>query len=265
MHFISSLVALSLPIITLGVSHSGPRRRHTPASARNISQQAGVERRADNHGQFSYYDAVGTGACETSLDPNGFTVALNADQFEGGKHCFKTVSMTWNGNHAEATIVDECESGCGFGGLDLTKTLFINLMGSLDAGVVQGQWDFGSGGNDDSQPSPSPSPKTTPHNTSTPPPPKPISTSKAHTATRSTTSSAEATSTTTSSLTSTASSKSNTSSASSSTSPASSAAAPIFSDPAAINVGLGFAQGGLGMLDLALIQFGVLVESTNRT
>lgn len=64
-------------------------------------------------------------------------------------------------------VIPQCP-GCGYGGLDFSQGLF-QYFGSLDAGVLTGDWEIGS--SDDSQPT-----STTPTSTYTPPAPTTTST-----------------------------------------------------------------------------------------
>lgn len=64
-------------------------------------------------------------------------------------------------------VIPQCP-GCGYGGLDMSQDLF-QYFSSLDAGVISGDWEIGSGA---SQPT-----STTPTTTYTPPPPTTTSTS----------------------------------------------------------------------------------------
>ncbi|KAH9989780.1 hypothetical protein BJV77DRAFT_930084, partial [Russula vinacea] len=60
-------------------------------------------------------------------------------QYNGGSLCGKSITITYQGKSAGATIVDEC-MGCPYGGLDLTEDLFSYLAGGLGAGVITGDW-----------------------------------------------------------------------------------------------------------------------------
>ncbi|KAG6813630.1 hypothetical protein H0H92_009248, partial [Tricholoma furcatifolium] len=76
-------------------------------------------------------------------------VALNQEQFvengDGypGPYCFKTITMTYNGISAQATIMDECP-GCPYGGLDLSRGLFSHFAAE-SIGVLYGEWYFNDG------------------------------------------------------------------------------------------------------------------------
>ncbi|KIP09285.1 hypothetical protein PHLGIDRAFT_18677 [Phlebiopsis gigantea 11061_1 CR5-6] len=163
--FLSTLVlSLSLSSFVLADSHESSRRRH--AGTNFLSTNHALSKRFDN-ARFSYYE-TGEGACGAFNKDSDFIVALNSAQYDGGSHCFATITITANGKTTQAQITDECP-GCPYGGLDLSPGLF-SYFASEDAGIIYGSWDFGSG----SKPSPTPTP--TPTSTWSPPPPPPTST-----------------------------------------------------------------------------------------
>ncbi|KAF4623944.1 hypothetical protein D9613_001820 [Agrocybe pediades] len=127
-------------------------------SAKLLSLRPG--RRAAN-AQFTNY-VTGLGACGTVNVPSDFVVALNAEQWDNGAHCYAPITITIKGKTLHATIVDRCEK-CGYNNLDFTDGLFSNWGDPIIDGVLQGEWEYGSGA--------APPPKTT-----APPPPKPTST-----------------------------------------------------------------------------------------
>jgi len=98
-----------------------------------------LEKRFDG-ATFTYY-AAGLGACGKVNNPSDFIVALNAAQFDGGAHCFETITITVNGKSTQAQITDEC-MGCPWGGLDFTSGLF-TFFASESLGVITGSWVFG--------------------------------------------------------------------------------------------------------------------------
>ncbi|KAI0315843.1 hypothetical protein OF83DRAFT_1032517, partial [Amylostereum chailletii] len=55
-------------------------------------------------------------------------------------HCGGSITISYGGKTAQATIVDECP-GCPYGGLDLTEGLF-SYFASTDKGVLSGTWSF---------------------------------------------------------------------------------------------------------------------------
>lgn len=55
-----------------------------------------------------------------------FIVALNTPQYGGGypgPNCGRSITISYGGKTAQATIMDQCPS-CGFGDLDLSRSLF---------------------------------------------------------------------------------------------------------------------------------------------
>jgi len=71
-------------------------------SSRHSSLQP-LQKRAS--GQFTYF-AVGMGACGKWNTADDFIVALNTPSWDGGSHCFQTITITINGQTTQAQIVD---------------------------------------------------------------------------------------------------------------------------------------------------------------
>lgn len=93
-----------------------------------------------------YYTGVGLGACGNYHPDSDWTVALNSAQYGGGypgPECGKTITITYNGMTAQATIQDECPT-CPYGGLDLSPGL-MEHFGAIGNGVIYGDWEYGSG------------------------------------------------------------------------------------------------------------------------
>ncbi|KAJ7172659.1 RlpA-like double-psi beta-barrel-protein domain-containing protein-containing protein [Mycena filopes] len=90
--------------------------------------------------RFTFFDA-GLGACGGTNDGSDFIVALNAEQYGNGEHCYKTIEITYNGKTAHAQVVDECPD-CPYGALDFSRALFDHFA-SEDLGVIYGSWVFG--------------------------------------------------------------------------------------------------------------------------
>jgi len=138
-------------------------------SSRHSSLQP-LQKRAS--GQFTYF-AVGMGACGKWNTADDFIVALNTPSWDGGSHCFQTITITINGQTTQAQIVDRCES-CGPGDLDFSLGLFHHFGGTEAQGVMHGTWNYG-GQEPSSTTTPKPTPSSTststrPSSTSTPPP-----------------------------------------------------------------------------------------------
>lgn len=216
-------------------------------SSQNItahSERSQSERR-DGDSKFSFYDA-GLGACGKVNSASDYIVALNVEQWEGGKHCFEMITISFEGKTTQAQITDQCP-GCPFKGLDMTRGLF-GFFSSLDAGIIYGTWSFGGSAPPKDPPKETPTHTTTPKpkTTSTPPPPPPTTTSQKKTPTTSstppptTTSSSSSSSSITSSVASTTSSTLSSSTTSSTPTPTPTLAA-------------------LGLLNQAFVQLGELV------
>ncbi|KAG2020848.1 hypothetical protein CC2G_006146 [Coprinopsis cinerea AmutBmut pab1-1] len=164
-----SFVSLaSCSVIPVDVSQRSQASEVTePIEARQNFTLRGESRQLEkrfSNARFTFYDA-GLGACGRVNTNSDFIVALNAAQWNGGAHCFETVTISYRGRTARATVMDLCP-GCPYGGLDLTRGLF-GYFANHDLGVIHGDWDFGGAA---VQPAPPPPP---PPRTSTPPPPPP--------------------------------------------------------------------------------------------
>jgi hypothetical protein len=62
----------------------------------------------------------------TSSVESDYIVALNSAQYGGGypgPNCGRSITISYGGKTAVATIMDQCPS-CGFGDLDLSRSLF---------------------------------------------------------------------------------------------------------------------------------------------
>jgi len=126
-------------------------------SSRHNSLQT-FQKRAS--GQFTFF-AVGLGACGKQNTADDFVVALNTPSWDGGSHCFDTITITINGQTAPAQIVDRCVS-CGPGDLDFSLGLFHHFGGTEAQGVMHGTWNYGG-----EETKPSTTSKPTPSSTST--------------------------------------------------------------------------------------------------
>jgi len=157
---------LTLAAFAIGLTSAAP---HAPAGL--SSRHNALQKRAS--GQFTYY-AVGMGACGKQNVDSDYVAALNTPSWDGGSHCFETVTITVNGITIQVQIVDRCES-CGSSDLDLSSGAFHGLGGTDSQGVIFGTWNFGSGAvpttTTTEKPTTSPtSISTLPSSTSTPPP-----------------------------------------------------------------------------------------------
>ncbi|KAG1887362.1 plant expansin [Suillus subluteus] len=156
------LVSAILPF-TIGDTHGRDKRGHHQELAQRARGDVGIHKRAFDNARFTFYD-VGLGACGQYSSPGDFIVALNVAQYGGGfpgPQCFKSITISFGGKTAQATIMDEC-MGCPYGGLDFSIGLF-SYFASEAAGVLYGSWWFDDGA---SEPAPSTSSAWTP--TSTP-------------------------------------------------------------------------------------------------
>ncbi|KAK0497531.1 riboflavine-aldehyde-forming enzyme [Armillaria luteobubalina] len=82
----------------------------------------------------------GYGACGTPLQNSDHIVALSSNQYAGGVHCGKHISVNYNGKSVDATIGDLCP-GCGTNGIDLSSSAF-QVLAPLDVGRMQVTWNY---------------------------------------------------------------------------------------------------------------------------
>ncbi|KAK7018354.1 RlpA-like double-psi beta-barrel-protein domain-containing protein-containing protein [Favolaschia claudopus] len=93
-------------------------------------------------GLATYYDPNGgTGACGSVLQNSDFIVALGSGHYDGGAHCGKTVTVTYQGRTISVTVADLCPGCQGANGIDLSE----GAMAALDSnyindGVITVQW-----------------------------------------------------------------------------------------------------------------------------
>ncbi|KAJ6513853.1 RlpA-like double-psi beta-barrel-protein domain-containing protein-containing protein [Mycena vitilis] len=113
-------------------------------SAEAHAMNVALQRRYDN-ARFTFFDA-GLGACGSYSSASDFIVALNAEQYGDGEHCYEMIEITYNGKTARAQIVDECPE-CAWGALDFSTSLFDHFA-SEDKGVLYGSWVFADQGGD---------------------------------------------------------------------------------------------------------------------
>ncbi|KAI0708998.1 RlpA-like double-psi beta-barrel-protein domain-containing protein-containing protein [Earliella scabrosa] len=97
-----------------------------------------MDKRYDD-ARFTYYDA-GENACGGWDSNTDYVIALSPELYENGKHCWKSVTVQYNGKQVQAKVTDECP-GCTGAQADLSRPLFANLE-NLDRGVIYGQWWF---------------------------------------------------------------------------------------------------------------------------
>lgn len=145
------LVSVILPFTVAGTHGHIQRGRHQELAQR-ARGDVNIHKRAFDNARFTFYD-VGLGACGQYSSPGDFIVALNVIQYGGGypgPQCFKSITISYGGKTAQATIMDEC-MGCPYGGLDFSAGLF-SYFASEDNGVIYGSWWFNDGG---SEPTPS--------------------------------------------------------------------------------------------------------------
>lgn len=139
-------------------------RNHQPR-ALDLSVNQSRDPKISKRDTFTYFND-GNGACGAFNGPNDFIVALNSCEFNGGSHCFQTITITVNGVSTQAQITDECP-GCPCGGLDLSQGLF-EFFAPTSVGELSGSWSYGSASTS-STPLPSTTTKQSSTSTWTPP------------------------------------------------------------------------------------------------
>ncbi|KAH9839803.1 plant expansin [Rhodofomes roseus] len=212
-------------------------RRHDAVVTKQANSTSSLEKRQSesySSARFTYY-IDGLGSCGQTNVASDFIVALDADLYDRGSHCFQTITISYGGKTAQATIMDRCP-GCPTGGLDLSEGLFSYFTnGDLGSPPLYGEWWYGTDSGSSTSTTTTSSVWVAPSTTST-------STS---------TSSASPTSTSTwSSSSSSVATSSSVTSSSSSTATQTSSAAASASSPANV-LGL-FNQALVGMAGLAV-------------
>ncbi|CDO70726.1 Distantly related to plant expansins [Trametes cinnabarina] len=103
------------------------------------SAHAVAQKRGYDNARFTYYDA-GQNACGSTDDGNAYVMALSSSIYNNGEHCYKQVTLQYNGKQVKATVTDKCP-GCKDAEADLSRPLF-QALAPLDDGVIYGQWWF---------------------------------------------------------------------------------------------------------------------------
>ncbi|PNP55715.1 hypothetical protein THARTR1_04091 [Trichoderma harzianum] len=93
-----------------------------------------------NFGDITFYN-TGLGACGSVNNDEEYVAAISAALFDSQSVCGRSISVNFNGATVSVQVVDRC-AGCAFGDVDLSPRAFSDLTASLDAGRVQGSWDF---------------------------------------------------------------------------------------------------------------------------
>ncbi|KXN89994.1 Allergen Asp f 7 [Leucoagaricus sp. SymC.cos] len=162
-------------------------RRHHSTSKRAKSRMTHVQP-VKRDGSVLTWFLPGAGACGGHNGPNDYVgvviIAISHLIWNGGAHCGDTVTISYHGKTAQATIVDEC-MGCESGHIDLSPGLLHYLAGPGTDMVTDANWSFGVP--EPTPPKPKPTPTYTP---TTKAEPAPSSTSSTKTTTTSTYSSA---------------------------------------------------------------------------
>jgi len=232
-------LALAKPHVPLQHRHPIANRIHDIAQNVTESGSSSSLAKRVSGAKFTNF-AVGLGACGATNTADQYVVALSPNVWDGGSHCFETITITIDGVTTSAQVVDLCAAGCIDNQVDMSNGLFTHYA-PLPKGLLFGEWFLGSAPTTTTSAAPKPPPPTTTFTWT------PTSTSTTSTSQASTTSSSSSSSTSSSSTSASGTS----SSASSSSLPA---ASPASSSPS-----------NLGGLDQYVLQMGgVVVNAANQ-
>lgn len=129
--------------------HSGRRSGHKKKQQQHHKQPPAPKRpthvktAATSGGKFNgkgTFFRPDQGACGAWNTVNDKIVALSADIYQGGKHCFSSVRICHGSKCANAKVADLCP-GCHHTSLDMSPSLFKELA-NPDVGVIDIQWSF---------------------------------------------------------------------------------------------------------------------------
>ncbi|KAI0721587.1 RlpA-like double-psi beta-barrel-protein domain-containing protein-containing protein [Cerioporus squamosus] len=134
-----TLLALS-SALAFAAPHKGKEHSGSGAVTHKLTGTTldAIERRYDN-ARFTYYDA-GENACGGYDSNTDYVIAISPSLYNNGAHCYKSVTVQYNGQQVKAKVTDECP-GCNGAEADLSRPLFAHLA-PLDEGVLYGQWWF---------------------------------------------------------------------------------------------------------------------------
>jgi len=130
---------------------------------RSFKNNNAVVKRANGSPGTYYNILMGEVACGGYYHPDDHIVAMNSGDFNNGEACGKTITISYNGVTAQATVRDECPTCDGPEGIDMTEGLF-QLFAPLSVGEIRVNWWWGGS-------KPAPTTKAPP-----PPPPPPTTT-----------------------------------------------------------------------------------------
>jgi hypothetical protein len=109
------------------------------AAAPTDTSPVDLEARA-TFGDITYFN-TGLGACGWWNSDSDYIAAVSASLFDSQRPCGRNIRVSYGGRSVTVQVVDRC-AGCAWGDVDLTPAAFTALVGSLDAGRVQGSWDW---------------------------------------------------------------------------------------------------------------------------
>ncbi|PIL23827.1 hypothetical protein GSI_13578 [Ganoderma sinense ZZ0214-1] len=137
----TSLIIALVSFLTLftALAYAAPLSRHGGHHVGQTGAIALKNSKRDGSARLTYYDA-GENACGSYDANTDYVIALSPSRFNNGAHCYKKVTIQYNGQKVQATVTDQCP-GCQDAQADLSRPLFAHLA-PLDEGVIYGDWWF---------------------------------------------------------------------------------------------------------------------------
>ncbi|KAI1787907.1 RlpA-like double-psi beta-barrel-protein domain-containing protein-containing protein [Ganoderma leucocontextum] len=130
------ITLVSFLMLFTALAYAAPLSRH----GHHLTQAGSIAlKRRGGSARFTYYDA-GDNACGSYDSNTDYVIALSPSRFNNGAHCYKKVTVQYDGQQVQATVTDQCP-GCQDAQADLSRPLFAHLA-PLDEGVIYGDWWF---------------------------------------------------------------------------------------------------------------------------
>ncbi|OAA35425.1 Rare lipoprotein A (RlpA)-like protein [Metarhizium rileyi] len=95
---------------------------------------------ARTNGDFTYYN-TGLGACGQNNNDGEMVAAVGHSLYDRTHPCGRRIRVHYRGRSVVVRVVDRC-GGCSDNSLDLSPAAFVQVVGSLGPGRVQGSWEF---------------------------------------------------------------------------------------------------------------------------
>ncbi|EGN94580.1 hypothetical protein SERLA73DRAFT_96788 [Serpula lacrymans var. lacrymans S7.3] len=90
-------------------------------------------------GNATFYD-TGLGACGVQSKDSDFIVALSSELYDNGAHCWKHLTVTYEGKSIDVTVVDRC-AGCNKYSIDLSPSAF-SALAPKSVGRMVVDWSY---------------------------------------------------------------------------------------------------------------------------